>query len=230
MLGPDEDPSGWYVLDPVTLKATMFSIRETLIQCEFAIGSPLTYTLNTPIPLWVTMSSSDGQALDLLVASKAVKARLRRSLAVGWDADDEHREIRTDTTFDETSATAAIWPVTEPSSQSNENQETQRIAMEGEIFIPSQTKTSFIFSEVCLRYFIDFFVTEIPGFIFSGHLPGERISSQRIEIIYDPSHRRATSCRVPPGQSVEKGPNYDNSIGVLISANQRFLHHGHDLG
>ena len=86
------------------------------------------------------------------------------------------------------------------------------------------------FSHSMFQYFVDFFVTEIPGFIFSGHLPKERISSQRVEIIYDPSYQRATSSRAPPGHSVEKGPNYDNSIGVLISANQRFLHHGHDLG
>jgi len=106
------------------------------------------------------MSSSDGQALDLLVASKAVKAQLRRSLAVGWDAEDDHRETRTDTTFDETSATAVIWPVMDPSSQSNQDQETQKIAMEGEIFIPRQTKTSFIFSGVCLRV-SNVFLTDI---------------------------------------------------------------------
>jgi hypothetical protein len=180
---PVEDPPGWTVLQPVELKASIFSTREAMVRCsvsahassspnsfphQFAVGSPvrlqqippspltlyqLVYATNSPIPLWVTLTSPDDQALDLIVSTKSIQARLRRSLAVGPDADADDRPIRTDTTFEETTATASIWPVTNP-TYSHEG--LGKIELEGEIFIPGGTKTSFIFSEVCVRVSFDY--------------------------------------------------------------------------
>ncbi|KAJ7476128.1 hypothetical protein FB451DRAFT_1245886 [Mycena latifolia] len=74
LLGPDADPAGWEQLPPFTVRGTVFSARPTEVTCN------LCYTRGSPIPLVITLSSTDAQALDLLSAPRAISVHLRRRL------------------------------------------------------------------------------------------------------------------------------------------------------
>ena len=105
------------------------------------------YSPNSPIPIWITVSGSDNQANALISTPKSLAVRLRRSLAIGVDADDDKREERTDTTFLEVTARGVIWP---PDDNPGESNSDKRV-LEGELFVPIKTKPSFIFPNVSLR-------------------------------------------------------------------------------
>jgi hypothetical protein len=116
----------------------------------------MVYALNSPIPLWITIKSTDTQALDLLGVPSALAIRLRRSLAVGDDAVDDTREERPDgTTFGQDSGGAAIWPLQNgPTSTdtppADANLANQRV-LEGEIYVSPSLKPSFVFPRVSVR-------------------------------------------------------------------------------
>jgi len=188
----------------------------------------ITYSPNSPIPLWVILES-DRQATDLLVASKTFRVRLRRSVAIGSDAVDDKREERTDTTFEEVCAEGLFWPASVANHPSGDvNDEVQTKSLEGEVYIPNATKPSFIFPGVSVRYFIDFYLSETAGLQLTGHTLGMRLASQKVDIVLDMISKRETlRSRALPGYSRPSDVQYDTSIGVLTAANQRFLHHGH---
>jgi hypothetical protein len=90
------------------------------------------------------------------MASKSFTVQLRRSLAVGLDADDDNRVQRTDTTFNEICTEATVWPCEyykAHQTQSIGNKETpiSNRVLEGELFVPVRTKPSFIFPNISLR-------------------------------------------------------------------------------
>ena len=114
----------------------------------------LTYALNSPIPLWITITSSDAQGLDLLATPSALQFILRRSLAVGDDAVDDKREERGDgTTFPQESTQAAIWPLQEQlnNAESKETVKDRLRILEGELYVASNLKPSFTFPRVSVR-------------------------------------------------------------------------------
>lgn len=116
----------------------------------------LVYAINSPIPVWIVVKSDDVQALDLLATTAALPIRLRRCLAVGEDAYDNLRVERQDgTSFSANCGNAVMWPlqnqseppaIDAPQDQSN----TLRI-LEGEIYVTSSVKPSFVFTKVALR-------------------------------------------------------------------------------
>ena len=108
----------------------------------------LTYSPNSPVPIWITVTGTDDQAIALLVSSKSLLVRLRRSLAIGLDADDNNRVERTDTTFLEVCARGVIWPLSEDPEV---KEVSAKRVLEGELFVPVKTKPSFIFPNVSLR-------------------------------------------------------------------------------
>jgi len=224
MAGPNVEAADWKSLNPIKLKGTSFGNRSIEVEYTFAVGAPLIYAPNSPVPLWITIAGADEQVTALLISSKSVSVQLRRSLAIGLDADDDGRVERTDTTFLELCARGVIWP---PSDNLGAKTVPAKHVLEGELFIPAKTKPSFIFPNVSLRYFVDFSLAEIPGLSFPGHIPNKPLASQKIDIALDSSHRRNFSSRAPPSYALEQSTRYDTSIGVLTAANQRFLHHGH---
>lgn len=68
----------------------------------------MTYGRGTVIPLWLTITGNDEQALDLLSNPKEIKLLLVRSLATGSDATDD-TDHRTDNCFFENVARAVFW-------------------------------------------------------------------------------------------------------------------------
>jgi hypothetical protein len=80
LLPPFIDPDGWHAMAPVTIRGKVFSVRTVQMECTLFLSKPLSYTRSTVIPLYLRLSSSDSQALDLLSSPKAITCHLRRRL------------------------------------------------------------------------------------------------------------------------------------------------------
>lgn len=78
LAGPDGDPDGWRTSQPVKICGKIFNARSIEVTCTLSIARPLCYTRGTAIPLTMTISSSDSQALDLLSSPIAPSVRLLR--------------------------------------------------------------------------------------------------------------------------------------------------------
>jgi hypothetical protein len=78
LLLPEMDPEGWHALPTVPIKGRIFSSHQVNIDLNLSLATPLCYTRGTVIPLYLTLSSQDRQALDLLSSPHAINIRLRR--------------------------------------------------------------------------------------------------------------------------------------------------------
>ncbi|KAK0480075.1 hypothetical protein IW261DRAFT_110475 [Armillaria novae-zelandiae] len=78
LLGPDADPDGWQQVSSFTVKGTVFKDREVQVNCVVSLAKPLCYTRGTVIPCFITLTSADTQALNLLAVPSCIPIRLRR--------------------------------------------------------------------------------------------------------------------------------------------------------
>jgi hypothetical protein len=95
LAGPHADPDGWFTLPELTISGEIFGARAvdiiyqlslakpvristllSLSRCSSRYSSKLCYTRGTHIPLWLAITSSDLQALDLLSAPTAPVVKL----------------------------------------------------------------------------------------------------------------------------------------------------------
>lgn len=83
LVGADGDPQGWKTLPPVTIRGKIFKTISVEAKCTLSLARPLCYTRGTPIPLMLTIESSDQQALDLLATNRAVAAKLVQRTSFG---------------------------------------------------------------------------------------------------------------------------------------------------
>ena len=80
VLGPEKDPAGWHRCDPVNLRGRLFDNRIAEVQCTLSVALPLCFTRGTAIPLFISITSHDRQALDLLASPGCIKVQLHRHM------------------------------------------------------------------------------------------------------------------------------------------------------
>ncbi|KAF8165752.1 hypothetical protein B0H34DRAFT_794105 [Crassisporium funariophilum] len=80
--GPSSDPLGWFALPKTAIhgEISSFGRRQVQIDCVLYLANPLSYTRDTSIPCYLTLSSDDATALDTLTSSTAPYVRLVRRL------------------------------------------------------------------------------------------------------------------------------------------------------
>ncbi|CAK5268373.1 unnamed protein product [Mycena citricolor] len=78
LAGPDVDPEGWSVTGPAVVRGLMFRSHPVAVNCILALANPMSYTRGTVLPCRLTVECADAQALELLSASNAPVAVLRR--------------------------------------------------------------------------------------------------------------------------------------------------------
>ncbi|KAI0339812.1 hypothetical protein BDW22DRAFT_1486519 [Trametopsis cervina] len=83
---PEMDPEGWHSLSPVTFEGRIFGERTASVTYTLSLAKPLSYTRGSAIPLHLTVTCSDSQALDLLSSPSAPLVRLRDGSHVNYDA------------------------------------------------------------------------------------------------------------------------------------------------
>lgn len=106
----------------------------------------LCFALGSPIPLYMTFTSEDTQALDVLVEPSSIQLLLRRSMATGLEATDDNGPRRSDNHFYENSAIAYFWQSWEAGSSTPNKR-----VLQGEVEVMKTLKPSFKFPNLCIR-------------------------------------------------------------------------------
>jgi hypothetical protein len=89
LAAPEEDPAGWTTLLPTTISGRLFDARDVSVTCTLSLAKPLQYTRGSGIPVHLSLSSSDPQALDLLSKPDAPVVKLLAYLEVKTAADKQ---------------------------------------------------------------------------------------------------------------------------------------------
>ncbi|KAE9405185.1 hypothetical protein BT96DRAFT_803068, partial [Gymnopus androsaceus JB14] len=156
ILGPDADPNGWHTPGPFVVQGRIFDSKQVVIT-----GSA-SYTRGTYLPLTLTLSCIDDQALDLLSSPNVIRACLSRRIK-GCKAsttvpvpvlsfNDRTRSTRNKSTYIPDSVsipdyvedleTAVWWPsATNVSSSASGSTNLVRV-LQGEINLPKTLKPS----------------------------------------------------------------------------------------
>lgn len=221
---PKIDPEGWHDLGPKSVTGIVFETRQVDVSAIFFLAKPLSYTRGTFVPFSLTLSCLDTQALDLFTGRGSLNINLKRSLHVGSTATQgKSSGQRTDTVFSSIVGEGIFWP-----AEGNiPNSESRRL--EGEIALKPELKPTFVFPNVTVKYAVTFALV-VPGFVVLSNNGVAPMYEQEIEIatlMPAGAAPRSRSTMATNSGNGEGSGNYDVSIGVLIQANQRFLHLGH---
>jgi hypothetical protein len=77
---PENDPEGWKTHQPAKFYAKISNARYAEIQFIFSIANPLSFARGTVIPLFLTLSSAESQALDFCSSNGTINVWLCRSV------------------------------------------------------------------------------------------------------------------------------------------------------
>ncbi|KAL5486115.1 hypothetical protein ACEPAI_7159 [Sanghuangporus weigelae] len=220
LLGPEADPEGWKILPPVSVTGILFDSKHVKVKMILALGSPLSYALGSPIPLFLTLKGTDSQALDLLSQPSAQNIFLTRTIAIGSTATDDAAPRRSNNTFPEQVSRAYWWP-----SEEGAPQDAVRV-LQGEIDVPKTLKPEFMFPRLLLRYHVSVFPFSTAGFAPEHSTPkNEPLLAEKISIVTDNAPGVIPRSHAPPGYVKPAEGNYNNSMGYLENGNQRFYGH-----
>ncbi|EIM91107.1 uncharacterized protein STEHIDRAFT_152778 [Stereum hirsutum FP-91666 SS1] len=234
-LGPEADPEGWIVFPPLNVSGTLFDTRPANVQYSLSVASPLSYAVDSPIPLLLTLKSSDSQALDLFTSPSATNSCLflRRTVALGSHATDESVQARSNNTFTATVARAVFWPHEQGNSHEHPNDSDVDESkgggvrsLRGEIYIAKSVKPSISFHRFSLRYDMVFIPPQATGFIPSAP-QDEPLLAERVNISLSNAPGVQPRSHAPPGYTDPMVGDYNVTAGYLENGNQRFYHrHG----
>ncbi|KAI0303667.1 hypothetical protein B0F90DRAFT_1892715 [Multifurca ochricompacta] len=223
ILGPDADPEGWNVCDPVKITGTLFNARNVSVQCTVSDSGAFTYASNSPIPLLLTLRGTDVQALDLFATG--TNLHLLRTVAIGSEAAKETGVRRSNNTFVSSVAKGVFWPhEAGAAAEISGTGDSGVRELRGELFVPKGSKQSFSFPRFACRYTFVLLPPQVPGFTPATE-PEDPLLIQRITITMAGAPGVTPSSQIPPGYEVAFEGNYNVATGFLENGNQRFLHH-----
>ncbi|KAJ7707458.1 hypothetical protein B0H17DRAFT_1032749 [Mycena rosella] len=216
LLGPEADPEGWHSLPSFTVRGIVFSARQTAVTCNLWLAKPLCYTRGAPIPLVITLSSTDTQALDLLSAPRAISVHLRRRLKPLTPASERSGmfDANADLSADpaENMAAAAWWPSLEGPDAS---QRVGRRRLEGEIQLPATLKPSAQMAHFAVEYTVEVLPFKASAFAPADNKP---LLKQDVKVVtMFASNSPRPRAYAPPQYNVaaeEARDNYFNADGL----------------
>ncbi|KAJ7104002.1 hypothetical protein B0H15DRAFT_942036 [Mycena belliarum] len=220
LIGPDGDPGGWKVLQPLKIRGKLFDAKEVEVECTLAIATPLCYTIGSPIPLVLTLKSEDNHALDTLATTQAIKLYLVRSVALGSSAMDEDAERMSNSFFLSGAGQATFWPSTEGAPEPGIR------TLRGELDVKKTVKPNFLFPRFSIRYTLDLLPFSVTGFTSLGTEPGKAMLSEPVKITTKQVLGVTPRSYAPPGYEKPVENDYNSAVGYLENGNQRFYHHG----
>ncbi|PSR81579.1 hypothetical protein PHLCEN_2v6345 [Hermanssonia centrifuga] len=241
IIGPDGDPEGWKVLPTVQIAGTLFNTRSVSVECT------LSFSTGSPIPMFVTCTSSDEQALDLVCAPSAMRFHLYRERLIGSHATREGAAGQSNNTFREVMCTAAFWPSQESAPEPGKR------TLQGELDVKKGMRPTFTFPRFTLRvsvpcclrdscsqmtlldvsvhggviplfswalqYVLCMFPFEAPGFVPAN--PDVPLFTERVMVHTLNAVGIIPRSFAPPGYAGSMEGNYNNVAGYLENGNQR---------
>ncbi|KAJ7094264.1 hypothetical protein C8R44DRAFT_814125 [Mycena epipterygia] len=219
LIGPEGDPTGWKILQPLKFKGKLFDAKEVDVECTLAIATPLSFTIGSSIPLTLTLKSDDVHALDTLANTKATRLHLVRSIALGSDAMEDRAERRSNTFFVTGVGQAFFWPSTEGAPEPGTR------TMRGELDVKKHLKPSFLFPRFSVRYTLELLPFAVTGFTSLDTEPGKSLLSEPVKIATKHVPGITPRSYAPPGYEKPPENDYNSAVGYLENGNQRFYHH-----
>ncbi|OCH95904.1 hypothetical protein OBBRIDRAFT_809459 [Obba rivulosa] len=219
LIGPEGDPEGWKVLPPVKITGTVFSSRQVEVLCTIAIAKPLSCAAGSPFPIFLTLTGSDEQALDLLASPSSPKLHLTRTRAIGEGAAGGAEAGRTDNVFVQSVGSAFFWLSSEGAVQAGTR------TLQGELDVKKGLKQSFALPGFALWYSLALYPFSASG--FSSAVPAtEPLLTESVTITSSNAVGITPRSYAPPGYDKKDEGDYNTAAGYLENGNQRFLHHG----
>jgi len=153
--GPARDPDGWVTLPSVVVRGKLEIAHFKMdVQCtvSLSLATPLSYTRGTVIPCYMTLSSQNTRALELLADHRVQNVRLARTVQIfedrlkGLDQFSEGKEAKL--LKDVTDAELAVWWI----PPKDVIQDTNMRQLQGEIHLSSELPPSSDFLLSSIRY------------------------------------------------------------------------------
>ncbi|RXW16328.1 hypothetical protein EST38_g9530 [Candolleomyces aberdarensis] len=198
LFGPGEDPYGWKVFPALTVKGTL-SGKAVEVEITLAISNPVcptyptTYAIGYPIPLRISLTSKDTQALEELAKPTGVGLELVRSMASGIDAFDDNSFEKADDHFFDSAGFAFWWST--PQADPDPNQAAPNTKeLRGELDVPRKIKPTFLFPRCSVRYTLELLPLSAPGWVNKSDTQNPLLS-ERVTIV----------SRQAPGMNVRFG-------------------------
>jgi hypothetical protein len=192
------------------------------------------------MPLWLTFTGTDEQALDLLANYQAIRVFLKRSLATGSDATSDHAGKHTDNFFVQTMARAVFWPARDASTAGKR-------VLQGEVKLKQTFKQSVVFPRFSVRvsdslsclcgetrspacylqfvigsqYHLEVHPFEAVGFVHTPHVSGPLLI-QPVNVTSFHATGIVMRSFAPP-EYAEESENFGNPVSLLDNG---FFHHG----
>lgn len=163
--GPTTDPDGWKTFPPVDIKGELFKTRKVAATYSLSIAAPLIYASGTSVPFFLTVESSDGQALGLLSDHHAPDVGIRRKIKTVPGVGDAGGSIVMPGSEEERPISNVVW--TNPPGGQVEGGGPNKRVLYGEMKLPtgSMLRPSFEFGDFHMKYCIDMFAPLITGFV-----------------------------------------------------------------
>ncbi|KAH8100788.1 hypothetical protein BXZ70DRAFT_1064411 [Cristinia sonorae] len=210
LIGPDGDPDGWRCLRPLTLRGKIFNARSIEATCvkvayqvslflfnaKLSIARPVCYTRGTTIPLVLSISSSDTQALDLLSLPSAPTCQLMRHATFSMHVDSTSLEVISSNSrewFPEVIGTA-VW---RQAFEDTGNSPHRRI-LHGDIVIPADTPPSCNIVNFHLQYTITLVDIKAVAFTPSAESRRTPMHSELVPIVTVPAPGPLEASSLPP--------------------------------
>ncbi|KAK7690954.1 hypothetical protein QCA50_006057 [Cerrena zonata] len=183
LIGPEGDPEGWRTLAPTKISGQIFNTRPVDITYTLSIARPLCYTRGTVIPLIMTVSTSDLQALDLLSAPPALCVRLARSAEFASSIlSAAIKVVGPWQTSPEFIADAAWWPILDYGGSSSASEDVSSKTLHGEIRIPEDASPSCLILNFQLQYSVGMFPPKAVAFT-PACSPDTLLLNQQVEVV-----------------------------------------------
>ncbi|TDL25703.1 hypothetical protein BD410DRAFT_604749 [Rickenella mellea] len=197
IVGPEGDPKGWTVSQPIPIKGTLFGKRPVEATCtlsisvQLALALPLCYTRGTAIPCSMTISARDCQAVDLLATPKSPQVRLLRKVNYGAVEQPLGKDGQTLTHSTTDIVSAVWWP-----DGNEECTDVHTRRLNGEIHLPKDLQPSFIFGRFSVKYVIVFQPFEATAFEATDKVS---LFSASVDIATSHAHGPLPRAYAPPG-------------------------------
>ncbi|KAF5342241.1 hypothetical protein D9611_001660 [Ephemerocybe angulata] len=212
VLGPEVDPEGWKILEPVKTTGSLFG-QSGSVEIEVT----LTYALGSPVPLRLTLKSTNTTALDLLATPKSIRLEIVRSMITGPDAaSNDTASLKSENVASENEGFAFWWDTPRTTDSGPPRDPNERVLW-GELEIPLTLKPTFCFHQFSLRYSLILQPLTATGWHTASDSKQKKLKpllSEWVTIVSKPTPGMPKArSDAPPGYDRTQQTNFLKSVG-----------------
>ncbi|KAE9405202.1 hypothetical protein BT96DRAFT_955390 [Gymnopus androsaceus JB14] len=171
--GPSVDPRGWKTLSLCKAKGTLLQNCPADVHCSLSLAMPLSYARGSVIPCFLSLSSRDPQALDMITASDCINVCLQRRVGYSCAPGIEKKKVAYQESLRDFAKAAWMPSATMQSDPYNRH-------LEGEIRIPKDFRPTSLMDHFSISYSIILRSFNVPGLKYAN---SEILLSEPVDIV-----------------------------------------------